>query len=50
MDRQQDQQAGTLNIDAAFGMEIPILNEYMRTEPNANIHIRLYCAIRMAPK
>ena len=36
MGRQQDQQTSTLNIDAAFETEIPILNEYMETEQNVN--------------
>ena len=35
-EHEQDQQTSTLNIDASFGTEIPILSDYRETEPNAD--------------
>ena len=35
-EHEQDQQTSTLNIEASFGTEIPILSDYRETEPNAD--------------
>ena len=35
-EHEQDQQTSTLNIDASFGTEIPILSDYRETEANVD--------------
>ena len=33
-EKEQDQQTSTLNIDTSFSTEIPVINDYVETEPN----------------